>query len=223
MDSSNVPSASVDTQYLIAANHHSDQWFIPPVRSGCAFQLNWCILIGCQGNLCIQNSWCFVQQCRTSTLERIRCWEKNPWLSSSTAVFMIVFLFSSQVCESGRMMLAVGYGKRSPCWQDASRRRPFSVFVPLSPGWSCLTPMSPAAHWSSRSGTTQSHQSGYALLITSSARRRWQRGRTTLNLRQVRRIRMAINKTHQRIDCEVYWYFHGCSESYLWDTNHEIQ
>lgn len=121
------------------------------------------------------------------------------------------------------MVLAVSYGKRSPCWQDASRRRPLSVFVPLSPGWSCLTPMSPAAHWSSWSGTTRSHQSACASLITSSARRRWQRGRTTLNSRQVRRFRMAINKTHQRKDCEVYWYFHGCSESYLWDMNHEIR
>lgn len=62
----------------------------------------------------------------------------------------------------------------------------FCIFVtPLLPGWNCLSPTSPAAHWSLWSGTTPSPQSACGSSITSSARRRWQRGPTTPKLRQV--------------------------------------
>lgn len=52
-------------------------------------------------------------------------------------------------------------------------------------GWDFPTPMSPAAHWLSWSGTTLSHRSVSRSLITWSAKRRWRNAATTPKWRQV--------------------------------------
>lgn len=91
-----------------------------------------------------------------------------------------------QFCRTRGIMLAVNYSNETSLLTTSFHSVAwFCISVPLLPGWSCLTPTSPAAHWSSWSGTIPSHQSAWGLLITSSARRRWQRGATTPKLRQV--------------------------------------
>lgn len=92
-------------------------------------------------------------------------------------------------CGTQGIMLAVNYSNESSLLTTSfTQRHGFCISVTsLLPGWNCLTPTSPAAHWSSWSGTTPSHRSACGSLITSLARRRWRRGPTTPKLRQVRR------------------------------------
>lgn len=128
------------------------------------------VLIGWHENLCTHGSYC-----QTAALEYVK--SRHQGINGHIFCFTEVTLYNmfSLGCSNETSLLTPSF--HSVAW--------FCISVPLSPGWNCLTPTSPAAHWSSWSGTTPSHQSAWGLLITSSARRRWQRGATTPKLRQV--------------------------------------